>query len=260
MSILDEAVEAVDTVNSVNMLVYGQSGAGKTRFAGSGRENGKHDLILAVEQGTISAARAGSKAKVLKIENWNQLDEAVTAVIDEPDRFEWVIVDSLTKLQDVIWQHIVGEAVSDNPRRSEFKKELQEYGEAQERLKSVINRLNASEANIIYTATSDLETDEDANEFQMPSIHGQKGKLAHWVCAQVDVVCYLSVVKHKGQLVRSFQFNKTTEVFAKDRLALYPGKKGNLTLEEYTNKLLEESVEEDAPTDNTNTNDEEENK
>lgn len=242
MSILDEVAPISETVESVNALIYGQSGAGKTVFAGSGSEK---DLIIAIEHGTASAARQGSKASVLDVRTWDQLDEAVTALTDDPERFDWVIIDSLTKMQDLIWDDIMANATRNNPNRSPYKRELQEYGEAQMRLSSIVERLNGSDVNVIWTALSELQVDEEANEFQMPSVHGQGGKLAAWVCAQMDIVMYISVARNRErETFRKFQFNKSPEVFAKDRFDLFPKPVKNLTLEKMTAKLLEGSVQE----------------
>lgn len=245
MGILDTAKPAVDTVESINMLIHGNSGAGKTYFAGSGRDNGKNDLIIAIEHGTVSAARAGSRTNVINVGSWEMLLEVVEAVIDEPDRFDWVILDSLTKMQDLIWDHLIDRGVNQNPHRSPYVRHLQEYGEAQMMLRSIVERLNGSEANIIYTALSDLHTDEESQEFAAPMIHGQKGMLSSWVCAQMDVVCYLSVVRIKDRLARKFQFNKTPEVFAKDRLGLFPKPRVNLTLAKFTDELENNSTDQE---------------
>lgn len=238
MSILDLAKSATETVNSVNVLIHGTSGAGKTVFAGSGREGGKNDLILAVENGTVSAARSGSKASVLPIKTWGELEQAITAIEDEPDRFEWVAVDSITKLQDLIWAHIMSSAVTKNPSRDRYKRELQEYGEAQARLREVVERLNNSDANILWTALSDLETDENGNQFKMPSIHGKAGQQAAWVCAQMDTVIHLSVVGSGKDKFRGFQFDSSPEAYAKDRLQTFPAPVKNLTLAGLTEKIL----------------------
>ena len=90
MSILDEAVPADETVESVKALVYGDSGAGKTTFLGSGKDNGKNDLIIAIEHGTVSAARSGSKAKIIRPKNWDELVEIVEEIVNDPKRFDWV--------------------------------------------------------------------------------------------------------------------------------------------------------------------------
>ena len=243
-NILDLAQPVTETVNSVNVLIHGDSGSGKTTFAGSGRNRGEKDLILAIENGTVSAARSGSKANVLQVKTWEELDQVITAITDDPDRFEWIIVDSITKMQDLIWEHILTEAVRSKPSRSKYKRELQEYGEAQARLAEVVERLNNSDANILWTALSDLETDENGHEFKMPSIHGRGGKQAAWVCAQMDTVIYLSLMEYTGQSVRRFDFDKSPEAYAKDRLQTYKTPKRDLSLAEFTEAIV--GVESDA--------------
>lgn len=255
MSILDQIKPVSETVESVNALVYGQSGSGKTVFGGSGTER---DLIVAIEHGTSSAARQGSKASVIDIRTWDELDELVTALTDDPERFDWIIIDSLTKMQDLIWEDILDNAVRNSPNRSPYKRELQEYGEAQMRLTSIVERLNGSDANVIYIALSELQTDEEANEFQMPSIHGQGGKLSAWVCAQMDIVCYISVARDRERnTFRKFQFNKSPEVFAKDRFDIFRNPVKNLTLQRLTDKLQEGSVQAEEEETKTNKNDQE---
>lgn len=244
-NILDSAKPVSEVSTSVNMLVYGDSGVGKTVFSGSGRENGKHDLIIDVEGGTISAARSNSQANVIPATDYDTFVSIVEAIEKEPDRFEWVVVDSLTKLQDVIWDKIMDEAVAKSPSRSPFKRELQEWAEAQARLKDLVERLKNSEANILFIALADAEVDEDGNNVRVPAVHGSKGKVQAWVSAQMDVVAYLRVLQAKEGHVRVAHFNKTPEFYAKDRLKLYPGKGvKNLTLAKYTDKILSQSEDE----------------
>lgn len=244
-SILDSAIPVSETTESINMVLYGDPGSGKTVFAGSGPNKGRDTLLVGIEHGTKSAARAGSKAQVINVDDWQTLEAVVDAIIEQPDRYDWVVIDSLTKMQDLIWQKILTEATNKNSSRSKYTRELQEWGEAQERLKDIVRRLNASDANIIYTAMADLATDEDGNEYRLPALHGGKGAVSWWVCGEVDVVCYLSVVRKNGKTHRAFQFNKSDNVLAKDRFSLYPGRKGDLTLEQYTEDLLAASVSEE---------------
>lgn len=245
-SILDLAQPVEEVSTSVNMLLYGDSGTGKTRFAGSGRELGKNDLIIDIEGGTISAARSHSKANTIRVKSYDQLMEIIEAIEEDPDRFEWVVVDSITKMQDLIWQKILGNAITKNPSRSPHTRELQEYGEAQSRLKDIVERLNQSEANILWTALADSEIDEDGNTQKLPSIQGKQGKISAWVCAQMDIVAYLKVLTVNNKTVRAMFFNKQPEFYAKDRLMLFPKGQKNLTLDTFTKKILGE--EEDTNT------------
>lgn len=240
VNILDTAQPVTEVSTSVNMLVYGDSGVGKTVFAGSGRENGKNDLIIDIEGGTLSAARNKSKTNTIHVKDWDTLMKVVEAVEDDPDRFEWVIVDSITKLQDLIWKKILGDATEKNPTRSPHKRELQEYGEAQSRLKEVVERLNGSEANILWTALADIEIDEEGNNMKVPSVDGKKGQISAWVCAQMDVVAYLRVMNIKDKDTRVMFFNKKPEWYAKDRLRIFEKAQPNLTLDAFTKRILEE--------------------
>lgn len=250
-SILDTAVPVSEVATSVNMLLYGETGVGKTVFAGSGRQGGRNDLILDIESGTLSAARSSSKANAIKITSYEQLLEVIEAIEEEPDRFEWVVVDTITKLQDLIWKHITERAVAKNPSRSPHKRELQEYGEAQSRLKEIVDALNQSEANVLWLAHADTMIDEDGNNYRMPAIHGGEGKISAWVCAQMDSVVFLKMANVKDKLVRAFFFNKKPEHYAKDRMRLFTKPQINLTLEALTNKILEEGEE---PTENNDNN------
>lgn len=249
-NIFDLAVPASKTVESINAIIYGESGAGKTHFAGTGKDHGKNDLIIAIEHGTVSAARAGSQASVLKVDDWDTLIQVVEAVENEPARFDWVILDSATALQDIIWNQIIADAVASKPGRSAFKKELQEYGEAQEMFKSIIRRLFDSEANVIILALPTEAVNEEGETYKLPQVHGQKGDMAKWFAAQPDLLGYLSVVKTKAGLARKLQFNKTPEVYVKDRFAVFKGPQKNLTLEEMTDKLTNAGTQE-APADET---------
>lgn len=245
-SILDQAQPVSEVSNSVNVLLYGDSGVGKTVFAGSGRELGKNDLIIDVEGGTISAARSNSKANAIHVKNYDEFLSVISAIEDEPDRFEWVVVDSLTRLQDLIWEKIVGEAVDRNPSRSPYKRELQEYGEAQARLKEVVERLNGSDANILWTALADTEVDEDGNNTRIPAIHGGQGKISAWVSAQMDIVAFLRIVRKDDKVARAFYFGKTPEFYAKDRVQVFKKAQLGLTLGAFTNKILGAAEEENT--------------
>ena len=245
-SILDTAKPVTEVSNSVNMLLHADSGVGKTVFAGSGRNHGENDLIIDIENGTLSAARSDSKASAIRVNDYDELLQIIGEIEDNPDRFEWVVVDSLTKLQDLIWNKIVGDAVSKNPSRSPHKRELQEYGEAQSRLKTIVERLNNSEANILWTALSDSEVDEDGNTVKVPAIHGQQGKLSAWVSAQMDVVAYMKLMNVKDKETRVTFFNRKPEFYAKDRLRLFEKAQPNLTLGKFTDKILSAASEDAA--------------
>lgn len=236
-NILDLAKPVEEVSTKINMLLHADSGVGKTVFAGSGVDHGKHDLIIDLEGGTLSAARSNSKTNAIRVTDYDQLEQIVTAVEDEPDRFGWVIVDSITEMQDLIWKKILEDAVGRNPSRSKYKRELQEYGEAQARLKDIVTRLNQAGANTLWLARSDSELDEDGNTLKVPAIHGQQGGISAWVCAQMDVVAYMKVARVDNKEVRATFFNRKPEFYAKDRLRVFSKPQTNLTLAKLTESI-----------------------
>lgn len=239
MSILDMAVPAENAVESINALVYGESGSGKTYLSGTGRENGKNDLIIDLEGGTITNAAAGSDVNVLRVKTYEELLKVIEALEENPERFEWVTVDSLSKVQEFIWEYILdAERSGRNPSRSKYRKELQEWGEAQERFKEIISRLKACDANVIHLVRSELDIDEESQEFQRPAVHGKQGVISQWVCGEMDLVGYLRVAEKDGRQYRRIEFNKQPEFWAKDRFGIFAKPQANMTLERLTDILL----------------------
>lgn len=241
-SILDEIIAASETVESVNVVVYGDSGSGKTTFAGSGADNGANILILAIEDGITAIARGDNKTQVLPVTDWRKLLQAISYIEKNPKRWDWVVLDSATHLQHrIIWKSIIDEAKKKNPNRSEFKRELQEYNIAQNMFKHVIDRLFDSDANVLILAGSELAEDEEGETFRRPDIEGKKGGMSEWLARRAMIVGYLSVVDLKGKQVRKLEFARTPQVVAKDRTGTFVKPLGNPTLERFTQALVANS-------------------
>src|SRR5699024_9680645 len=181
-------------------------------------------LIIDIEGGTLSAARSKSQANVIPAYDYDTFVSIVEAIEEDPDRFEWVVVDSITKLQDIIWNKILAEAVAKNPSRSPYKRELQEYGEAQSRLKDLVERLKNSDANVLFIAVAESELDGGGNTVLGPAIHCAQVKVQSWVSTQRDGVPDLRVVQSNNVNIRVAQVTTPPEVDAMDRLRLDPGK------------------------------------
>src|ERR1700743_1645669 len=95
-----------DAPLSVNMLVYGKSGVGKT-VLGGGR--GGADLIISCEKDRgVSARRQNGKGKLIWCKDFEDFLAAEKAwedgVSGDPD---WTLFDSLTSIQDKAIQWIL---------------------------------------------------------------------------------------------------------------------------------------------------------
>jgi len=254
----DDIVGLEDYTESINMLVYGDPGVGKTVLAGSDRT-----LILATEQGTIAAARQGSKAKVWNaVRNWGRVEDCYEWVYENCEKpgfpFRWIAIDTVTEMQNLILRNIVNTRIQEGKAKNlnPYKTELQEYGEMHEMYRDYIAKFNDLPVNTLWTAQAMQVEDEEGNEFKLPSIQGKGYQLAMWTAAQVHCYGYLhmrEVVNPKTDKlvrVRSIQWQATPEVRAKDRfdcLGQYTNHpKGQPSLAALTKKILDSATVADS--------------
>lgn len=226
-----------ETTESINMLVYGDPGSGKTRLGGTAQEA----LFLATEAGTVAAARAGSKADVINCSDYRTFAEVLNdgrrgKVINPStgERYKWWIVDSLTMLQQVMVQDITRQAHKDNANRSATILDMLGHQEMQARMKRVIGALNDLPENILYTAHAMRAEDEEGEPIILPDLTGKNGTadsttMSRFVCGTVNLYGYLKVQTDKdtGEEIpdgkRRLIVKRSGPYFGKDRYNVFGG-------------------------------------
>lgn len=239
-NILDRAIPVTNLNTNINVLLYGESGVGKTVFGGSGRNNGKDDLLIALEQGSVSAAVMGSQVNTIPVNDWATLEAVVEAVGDEPDRYSWVVVDSVRRIMELAFDKVIGDAVARKASRNPHTVELQEYGMAYNMFQNIIRRLNGSEANILYLTTQLYITNNEGMQELAPNTGrpGRNNTLVAWILGEMDMVIHMRMAAIQGKLVRVFTTQPTVDVpRCKDRLNLYQRPQANLTLAKLTDDI-----------------------
>lgn len=180
----------VDSSKWVNLLVYGNPGAGKTPLAGTSPKA----LILEADDGEASAAVWGTDAEMWKVRDWNELDEAYEWVRQEGHKeFEWVWLDSGTLFQERGLDHIMEDLVADKPHRSKYLPDRGEYRENMSRFKEKIRYFKALPVNFGLTAHVMKVEDSETGETQyVPSFQGQ----GVWekVTSYFDIVGFLDLL------------------------------------------------------------------
>lgn len=199
-----------------NWLIYAESGVGKTVFAGTA----PNALFLTVEAaGTESAKEFGSQADEWVVDDWSTFEEAIKWLASGGAKlYEWILIDSLSEVEDSLWRFYLGDQALKSDRRNEFQAELQDYNIIWNRLKKKVDQINRLPVNILYTAlpmqvdTVDPITDEDITML-MPALGSAKkgAKLSNKISAMMTLTGYLVVrtpSKEKGE-----EEDKKTEPF-----------------------------------------------
>jgi phage nucleotide-binding protein len=213
-----DIIDMDDYDESINMLVYGDSGIGKTVLAGTAPKA----LFIAIESGVIAAKRQGSKAKVWPVKTWEDVQRAYIWLRDNPNHgFEWVVIDSLTDMQEKALRWILDRAKADNSNRDEDIPAIQDHQKWQNMFKRFVDQFNDLPVNVLYTALEMKKEDEEANDVVLPLILGKDYGISQAICGKMHVVGRMSKkVLGKGderKTVRRILFEALPPYFAKDR-------------------------------------------
>ena len=208
--------ELSDFNESTNILVYGDSGAGKTVLGGTCPDA----LFLSTEQGTISAKRQGSKARVWRIEKWEDLEAAYKWLRDNPNHpFKWIVLDSVTKMQEQLKRHVLDRRVERRGDTDPDIPEIADHQKFQNMFKRFMTAFVELPTNVLFTATTMRKEDEEGDDIVLPNIDGKGYGIANYACAEMDVVAYYGMAKDKStkRTVRRLLCQHTPPYFAKDR-------------------------------------------
>jgi hypothetical protein len=221
-----------DFDESKNILVVGDSGAGKTVLAGGAPGL----LFLSTENGTISAKRQGSKAKLARLRSWPQVE----AILDQIDaeleagtcKFTWLCLESLPKMQTMLRQHLLDTGMEEGRKGAdEDSLQLQDYNKWYNMFLRFVNRLVDMPINVIFTSTSmRIETEDDNGDPQdivLPAIEGKAKEgyaIAQKVCAAMSSVWFLNIEGKGDRRQRVLYTQRRPPYFAKCRYGVLPAR------------------------------------
>lgn len=239
MNLPDNVIELQDEDEYTNLLVYGDSGIGKTVFGGSDDEV----LFVAPEDnGTLSAKRFGSTAKKFKIAGWKDIVTAYEWLYSlDTIPFNWVVLDSLTEMQQMCMRHILDEAVTMNPGRDPDTPQIQDWTPYYNKVERLIKAFNSLPVNVLYTALQQDEEDDDGNRVVLPMMQGKGTQYAKKVASWMTSFGQMRVGRKKGEVVdgeqlweeyRLIQWRATKTIMAKDRTRCLEPRTVNLSLKE----------------------------
>lgn len=187
----DQIMDLHEFDESINLMVYGPSGVGKTVFGGSAEKV----LFVAVEKGTVSAKRQNSSAKVWPVHEWNDLEAAFTWLQDNPKVFDWVVLDSITEMQQLAIRDILRKAHEENTSRDLDIPAIQDHQKWQNIYKRFITSFVDLPVNVLFTALVRTAEDEDKEQFLTPDIQGKNYQLSQYTCGQMSAYGYMSSLK-----------------------------------------------------------------
>lgn len=234
-----DIIELEDEEESLNILIHGDSGSGKTPFGASAAKC----LILRTEVGTISAQRRGSKAKVWPCPDWNAILKAKEWLENQATSpggipFDWVTLDSGTSAQTHLLRHILREEFGRNPTKRDLDlPQIQDHQLWQNQFKRVMLELVDLPVNLCVTALPMLVEMTGDNgmpeEWVLPQFLGQKGAIAWTIAGMFSAGGRVRLVNNKaGKRVQRINWSKQNNLhWGRDRYGALGTFTDNLTLD-----------------------------
>lgn len=210
-----EIEDLADWNESTNFLLYGPSGHGKTVLAGFA----PNAVFLTTEKGVVSAKRQGSSARVLRALSWEHVVAGKKWADKNLGIDDWLILDSLTKMQVLMVRWILRTINIKNPSRDLDIPAIQDHQKWQNYFKRFVDELIDAPYNVIFVCTEMYVEDNEGETIVLPAITGKNYEICNYVRAQTDVNIYYQVTKGKnGKRVRRALFQPWEQFVApKDR-------------------------------------------
>lgn len=211
-----EVSAPMDSITYLNLLIYGEPGAGKTYLAGTAQddEDTSPILFLDVEGGTVTLR----KRKDIDVKQVRSIEEVIEVhrmlALENEGYYKTVVVDSLSELQKLDMREVMKAAVRDRPQQDEDVPSQREWGKSGERIRRIVRGYRDLQMNTIFTCLAGSERDNNNRTILYPSL---PGKLRAEIPGFIDVCGYLYSKIEEDEYVRRIQFAKTETVVAKDR-------------------------------------------
>jgi len=218
-----------DRAPTVNLLVYGDSGVGKTRLLGTADDVAemRKVLFLDLEGGTFSLRASNPNVELVKIPNWVSLVEVLNELRAGRHGFNTVVVDSLTEVQKYNLYYVLNMRVEEAESKDKVADpdiaDMRAWQRNSEHMRRIVRAFRDLPINVLFTALKREDKNQQTGAIKiLPSL---SGKLAGEVAAFLDVVAYMykkevdvqqgevSVKENKRLLLTS----ATEQIVAKDR-------------------------------------------
>jgi hypothetical protein len=213
--------------DQVNILVYGESGVGKTVLAGSADEvpEMRPVLLIDAEGGTLSLDKYHPEVDVVRITSFQQLQDLYDELRQGRTKYRTVILDSLSELQKYGMDHIMkSPAVEVLSLMPDGIPGLKEWGINTEQIRRLVRAFRDLDMHTIITAL--IKDDKNPRTGQITQRPKLSGQLAAEVPAFLDIVAYMytkSVQEGEEIVQKRLLLTRQTDMqVAKDRTGRLP--------------------------------------
>lgn len=203
-----------ESLNRINILVYGQPGIGKTSLARTIPE-AERVCVLSAESGLLSIKDLVDSGRLtgIIVNSFKDFEEAYQQLAQNPEwqkAYDWIFIDSLSEISSLCQE----QAMAKHASVKDTWKMWGEYTDDMFRLVKGFRDLRGY--NVVFTALEATEVDEVKRRFIGPDVSGKK--LKERLPAMFDEVFYMTLATDlEGNQRRALCTSPSTGYPAKDR-------------------------------------------
>lgn len=207
-----------------NILIFGESGIGKTTLAGSADAVPalRPVLFIDIEGGTTSLTHSYPEVETVRVKTWQDMQNVFNELAEGKHGYKTVVLDSLTEIQKFNMYHVMEKAVLERSNQDPDVPAMRDWGISLEQTRRLVRGFRDLPMNTIFTALVREDTDKrTAITSYKPSL---PGKAAGEIAAFLDIVVfyYQKPDPDTGELTRYLLTQKTETHVAKDRSGKLP--------------------------------------
>jgi AAA domain-containing protein len=182
-------LKASDRLKFRNLLVYGNSGIGKTQLIGSSDEvpELRKVLMMDAEGGSMTLEHSYPNVDIVRVTNWKQVAEVIQFLENSNHDYSTLCLDSLTELQKFNMYSVLVD-----PRRKDERDpdvaDMHDWGKNLEQMRRFVRRVRDMPMHTLFTALVSEDKDKTGKTLIKP---GFPGKLRNEIAAFLDIVCYM---------------------------------------------------------------------
>ncbi|WP_297190904.1 ATP-binding protein [uncultured Porphyromonas sp.] len=188
MSLIKRYFE-LETPSCVKMMIYGQSGMGKTTLALSA----PRPLLIDFDGGVKRVNLAHVKdVGTVQVASWSEVQQVLQEDLSDYDS---IVVDTAGKMMDFIITHVCG-----------FRQpQLRDWGTINLEAQNFIRSISALNKNIVIVAHRDVRKEGDTNVF-IPAL---REKNYNTLVTELDLLGYMETKTDNNVVKRSITFDPT---------------------------------------------------
>lgn len=224
------------------MLLYGESGVGKTHLLGTAEDHPDTGPLLILDiDGGVSTLRKRRTVDVIQVRSVKQLVDVYQDLLrevptDKKGKFPYgtIGIDTFSELQSLDLAQIMRTMAGMNDKLDPDIPDQRGYGKSLAHMRDVVRKYRDLPCNVIFTCHSQTDRDNNMRLMTFPKLTGQMRVVAPGF---VDIVGYYRAEGNGDDVTRYLQFQKTETTIAKDRTGAFDTVEVNPTIPSLWEKL-----------------------